>query len=170
MPLLSNYARRKKIEYFFSNISQDARILEVGCGGGWVGEYLKQHGGHNYLGIDVNPPADIVGDLREWRRLGLQPESYDVLIAFEVVEHVDLYQEMYDLLRPGGLLLITTPVPHMDWACRLLEALGLNQKRTSPHDHLIYFKDIPLFEPVDTRIVKFIGQWGIFRKPLSSRA
>ena len=165
MPLLSDYARRKKIEYFFSDIPKDARILEVGSGEGWVGKYLKEHGWRNYLGIDIKPPADIVGDLRQWRSLGLQPESYDVIIAFEVIEHVDIYKEMYDLLRPGGMLLVTTPVPHMDWACKILERVGLNQRRTSPHDHLTYFKDIPLFEPVDTRIVKLIGQWGKFRKP-----
>jgi 2-polyprenyl-3-methyl-5-hydroxy-6-metoxy-1,4-benzoquinol methylase len=170
MPLLSDYARRKKIEYFFGDIPQDARILEVGSGEGWVGQYLKQHGWKNYLGIDIKPPADIVGDLREWRKLGLKPESYDVIVAFEVIEHVDLFQEMYDLLRPGGMLLVTTPVPHMDWACKILERVGLNQRRTSPHDHLTYFKDIPLFEPVDTRIVKLIGQWGKFRKPLRASA
>jgi 2-polyprenyl-3-methyl-5-hydroxy-6-metoxy-1,4-benzoquinol methylase len=164
MPLLSDYARRKKIEYFFGDIPKDAQILEVGCGAGWVGDYLKQHGWKSYLGIDVNPPADIVGDLRKWRELGLKPESYDVIVAFEVIEHVDLYQEMSDLLRPDGRLLVTTPVPHMDWACKMLEAVGLNQTRTSPHDHLIYFKDIPHFKPVDTRIVKLIGQWGKFKK------
>jgi len=170
MPLISDYARRKKIEYFFADIPKDARILEVGCGSGWVGAYLKQHGWTNYTGVDLFPPADFVGDLHNWRELGLQPESYDVIIAFEVIEHVDLFQEMFDLLKPGGQLLVTTPVPHMDWACKTLERLGLNQVRTSPHDHLIYFKDIPLFEPVDTRIVKLIGQWGKFRKPVAGAA
>jgi hypothetical protein len=71
---------------------------------------------------------------------------------------------MFDLLKPGGRLLVTTPVPHMDWACKTLERIGLNQQRTSPHSHLIYFKDIPFFTPVDTRVVKLIGQWGKFTK------
>lgn len=47
----------------------------------------------------------------------------------------------------------------------MLEFLGLNHKRTSPHDWLIYFKDIPLFEPVETKNVALIAQWEIFRKP-----
>ena len=164
MPLLSDYARRKKIEYFFGDIPKDARILEVGAGDGWVGRYLKGNGWTNYVSIDIVPPADIVGDLRDWRKLGLEESSFDVIVAFEVIEHVDLYQEMFDLLKPGGRLLVTTPVPHMDWACKTLERIGLNQQRTSPHSHLIYFKDIPLFTPVDTRVVKLIGQWGKFTK------
>jgi 2-polyprenyl-3-methyl-5-hydroxy-6-metoxy-1,4-benzoquinol methylase len=170
MPLLSDYARRKKIEFFFGDVPKDARILEVGSGEGWVGTYLRQNGWTNYLGVDIKPPADIVGDLREWQKIGLKANSYDVIVAFEVVEHVDLYQEMFDLLKPNGRLLVTTPVPHMDWACKTLERIGLNQKRTSPHDHLIYFKEIPLFEPVDTRVVKLIGQWGKFRKPATANA
>ena len=165
MPLLSDYARKKKIEYFFSDIAKNARILEVGSGDGWVGRYLREQGWDNYRGLDISPPADVVGDIRSWRELGLQSESFDVVIAFEVIEHVVIFQEIYDLLRPGGMLLVTTPVPHMDWACKVLERIGLNQKRTSPHDHLTYFKDLPLFEPVDQRTVKLIGQWGKFRKP-----
>ena len=168
MPLLSDYARRKKIEFFLGDVPKDARVLEVGSGAGWVGEYLREHGWTDYRGIDIVPPADIVGDIRKWPELGLQANSFDVIIAFEVIEHVVIYQEMFDLLKPGGFLLVTTPVPHMDWVCKTLEAIGLNQKRTSPHDRLIYFKDIPLFEPVDTRIVKLIGQWGKFRKPAVS--
>jgi hypothetical protein len=70
---------------------------------------------------------------------------------------------MHDLLKPAGKLLVTPPVPHMDWLCRVLESVGLNQKRTSPHDHLIYFKDIPLFEPFESKTQGLIGQWGKFR-------
>ena len=121
MPLLSDYARRKKIEYFFGDIPKDARILEVGAGDGWVGRYLKDNGWTNYVSVDIVPPADIVGDLREWRKLGLEESSFDVIVAFEVIEHVDLYQEMYDLLKPGGRLFRQVlsqgaPRPDADWS------------------------------------------------------
>ena len=64
---------------------------------------------------------------------------------------------------PAWLLLVTTPLPRMDWLCRVLETLGLSQKRTSPHDHLIHFRDLPLFAPVHTRVVLPTAQWGVFR-------
>jgi 2-polyprenyl-3-methyl-5-hydroxy-6-metoxy-1,4-benzoquinol methylase len=47
-------------------------------------------------------PADIVGDILEWKRIGLQPESFDVIIAFELVEHVDCFQEFFDLLSQAA--------------------------------------------------------------------
>lgn len=164
MPLLSQYAQTKKIEYFLKKIPKEARILEIGGGSGWVGDYLKQNGYKHYVGMDIVPPADVVGDIREWRKLGLKEQSFDVIIAFEVVEHVDCFQECFDLLKPGGKLMLTSPVPHMDWAMQLLELVGLNQKRTSPHDHLVYFEDVPCFRDKDIRTVGFLAQWGIFTK------
>ncbi len=166
MPLLSNIAQRKKIDYFLASLPRDAKILEVGCGSLWVGDYLRGANYTGYLGNDLFPPADIVGDIREWRKLGLQSASLDVIIAFEVVEHVDLFAEAFELLRPGGKLLLTSPIPERDWIMQLLEAIGLNQKRTSPHDHLIDFRTIPFFEPIALKRVAGLSQWGILRKPL----
>jgi hypothetical protein len=40
MPLLSDIARRKKIDFFLRPIARDTRILESGCGSRWVGEFL----------------------------------------------------------------------------------------------------------------------------------
>lgn len=165
MPIVSSIGRNLKLQYFLSNVPKEASILEIGSGNNWLGEYLRAHGWSNYVGLDLEPGADIVGDIREWKSLGLKADSFDAIFALEVIEHVECFQECFDLLKPGGLFFVTSPVPHMDWLCQILEALGLNQKRTSPHDHLIYFKDIPLFEPIDIRVVALFAQWGIFRKP-----
>jgi SAM-dependent methyltransferase len=102
VPALSDYAQRKKIEYFLAGLPKSARILEIGCGSRWVGDYLRTNGWEHYVGADLVTSADIVGDIKAWRELGLQPASFDVVIAFEVIEHVDLVREAYDLLKPGG--------------------------------------------------------------------
>jgi 2-polyprenyl-3-methyl-5-hydroxy-6-metoxy-1,4-benzoquinol methylase len=166
MPILSDYARKRKIVHFFKSLPKQTRILEVGCGGGWLGSYLRNAGYTQYVGLDVAGPADLVGDILKWKAIGIEPESFDAIVAFELIEHVDCVQEMFDILKPGGLLMLTSPLPHMDWLCLLLERLGLNQKRTSPQSHLIYFKDLPLFEPQQIKIIGGIAQWGKFRKPI----
>lgn len=140
------------------------RILEIGCGDGWVGQYLKSHGWSNYVGMDIEPPADIVGDILRWRELGVEEESFDTIIAFEVVEHVDCFRACYDILKPGGKLLVTTPLPRMDWALRVLEWCGLNQRRMSPHDHLVNLKEATYFQDKDIKIVALLSQWGILTK------
>ena len=48
-----------------------------------------------------------------------------MVVAFEVVEHVDLYAACQDLLKPNGKLLVTTPAPHADWFMKILELVGL---------------------------------------------
>lgn len=151
-------------------IPKDARILEIGCGAQWVGTYLKNGGWENYFGMDLVPPADIVGDITQWRQLGMTPESFDVIIAFEVIEHVDFVCETFDLLKPGGLLMLTSPLPYMDWALWILETLGLNQKRTSPHSNLVHFSKLPFFEVLTCKKVGGLCQWGILRKPLSGKS
>ncbi len=167
MPLLSDIAQRKKINFFLKDIAKDAHILEVGSGSGWVGEYFRKNGYGHYTGLDIVPPAGIVGDINQWRSLGLQPNSFDVIIAFEVVEHVDLLQSCYDLLKPGGRLMMTSPVPYMDFVMKTLEVLGLNQKRTSPHSNLTSFSSIVQFPEKYIRTIAFLSQWGVFTKPAS---
>jgi 2-polyprenyl-3-methyl-5-hydroxy-6-metoxy-1,4-benzoquinol methylase len=164
MPVLSQFAQQRKIKYFIEKIPKEKSILEIGSGSGWVGDYLIKQGWNNYTGIDIVPPADVVGDIHNWKALGLREESFDVIIAFEVVEHVDCFNECRALLKGGGKLMITTPVPHMDWFLIMLEFLGLNQKRTSPHSNLVYLKNVSCFINKKIEIVAFLSQWGIFTK------
>ena len=164
MPLISSYMAKKKIEYFFGDIPKNSKILEVGCGSGWAGKYLKDNGWTNCTGLDISAPADIVGDIHKWKDLGIKKESFDVIIAFEFIEHGDFFKEFYEILKPGGLIMMTSPLPHMDWFMRLLELLGLNQDRGIPHTHLIYFADVPYFHPKTLKIVWWCAQWGMFFK------
>lgn len=164
MPILSSYAQKKKARYFLDGIPKDFRILEVGCGNGWAGNYLKEGGWEHYVGLDLVPPADIVGDIRNWKNLGIEEESFDVIIVFEVVEHVDCFDSCYDILKLGGQLMATSPMPHMDWLLKWLEAMRLNQKRTGPHDSLVYFKDVSLFKQKRFKTVGFLSQRGVFTK------
>ena len=166
MPLISDYARRRKITFFLEPLPKNSRILEIGSGSGWVGGYLRANGWQGYVGLDSQPlpGVDIVGDIKKWRDLGLEPESFDVIIAFEVIEHVDCIPECLSLLRPGCMLCATSPVPHMDWFMKFLEWCGLNQKRTSRHDHLRYFDEVQGFEQKRIFVKAGLSQWGIFSK------
>jgi 2-polyprenyl-3-methyl-5-hydroxy-6-metoxy-1,4-benzoquinol methylase len=160
---LSRYARTKKLPFFFERIPRDASILDVGCASGWVKAWAGPRGWDGVVGIDVSPPADIVGDVRDWKELGLEPHSFDVIVAFEVVEHCDMAAALLDLLKPDGLLMVTTPVPRFDWACKALETVRILQPRVGPHSNLVDLRDYAGFSVVDRRIQAVIAQWGILR-------
>ncbi|MDQ3572350.1 MAG: class I SAM-dependent methyltransferase [Actinomycetota bacterium] len=100
------------------------RLLDIGCGDGrllnWyrsstVGERLETHG------IELNERAAeraraaghevVVG--RFECDTELEADSYDVIVALHVIEHVDdpagFARRAAELLRPGGILSIATP-------------------------------------------------------------
>jgi 2-polyprenyl-3-methyl-5-hydroxy-6-metoxy-1,4-benzoquinol methylase len=154
MPLLSSISRRLKERYFLRDISSDDVVLEIGCGDGWVGRYLKSRGVREVVGMDTNPPA----------ALGLKAQSFDVIVAFEVLEHVDCMGDCFALLKPGGRLLATSPYPPADPLLEKLEKWGLNQERTSPHDHLMFFKETDQFQIAKMWRPLHMSQWCIFRR------
>lgn len=150
--------------YFLNRIAKHHRVIDVGAGSGWVCRHLRGRGVADALGMDTEGQPELHGDVNDWRELGLAPASLDVIVAFEVVEHVDCWQALHDLLRPGGVVLVTTPVPQRDWVMKLLERLGVNQRRTSVHNCLVDLRTVSQLELVEYRHFLGLSQWGILRK------
>ena len=103
------------------NINDSANGIEIGCGfGDFIARVVKS-GNIAFEGCEQNPSAIKVA-----RRKGLQvhgesiedlaqrrPQSYDVVCAFQVLEHVKqpgaFIQAACTLLRPGGKLMLGLP-------------------------------------------------------------
>ncbi|MEM1417034.1 MAG: methyltransferase domain-containing protein [Myxococcota bacterium] len=94
------------------------RLLDVGCGQGALAAHVLAHV-DAYEGADVvrHPgfPAAYPLHLRDMDagRLPLADGSFDVVACVETIEHVEnpraLVRELVRLVRPGGLVLVTTP-------------------------------------------------------------
>lgn len=161
MALLESRMRSLRARYFLDRIPLDARVLEVGCGSGWAGGHLRARGVKQYIGLDLHGPADVVGDILEWPRLGLQAGSFDVIVAFEILEHVDCFEACRQLLKPKGQLMLTTPAPEWDWLLKILENAGINQRRTSPHSNLFDARQVPGFRVAEYRRFAGLAQWAV---------
>jgi SAM-dependent methyltransferase len=101
-----------------------SRVLEVGCGQGSVGVRLAAEG-HDYTGVELDGDSAAVAAARfvetglpgtvvhgSVETAGLDG-GYDVLCAFEVLEHLDddsgALKSWLGQVRPGGLVLVSTP-------------------------------------------------------------
>ena len=94
-------------------------LLDFGSGRGRLLDQLSglkfdKMTGADLMGRPVELPAAInwiQADLNQ--QLPLEKESFDVIIAIEVIEHLEnpraMMRELYRLLRPGGQLIISTP-------------------------------------------------------------
>lgn len=158
---LSNLARHGKLRHFLPLLERDALILDAGCGDNWFKREAAKLGWSNVVSLDLAPPADLVGNIFEWRSLGLEEHSFDAIVAFEVVEHGRFSDPLHELLKPTGFLFVTTPIPRVDPLLKVLERMRLLQRRTSPHINLMDVRNLPRFQVVDRRVKAGVSQWAV---------
>jgi 2-polyprenyl-3-methyl-5-hydroxy-6-metoxy-1,4-benzoquinol methylase len=104
------------------NLSGNVEILDLGCGYGWMSEFIKNYG--SYTGIDFSAPSINFAN-KEFNgnfiladetsvTLGLPiDKKFDIVICSEVIEHVvdqnSFLEQIYMFLKDGGHLILTTP-------------------------------------------------------------
>lgn len=106
-----------------SRLVRDARVLDAGCGTGYGSRMLADAGAAHVVGVDVSDDAVALaagqlGDRGETVRgdvssLPFEDDAFDVVVCFEVIEHVEDRESALDefarVLRPEGTLVISSP-------------------------------------------------------------
>jgi SAM-dependent methyltransferase len=97
------------------------RMLEIGCAGGFFLDEA-QRAGFEVTGVELN--ADMAEHAREklglavhcgmFEDAGLEPDSFDVIVVQDVLEHVrgplEFVASIARLLRPGGCFFVRGPL------------------------------------------------------------
>ena len=93
------------------------RVLDIGCGHGFFLEQCKRDD-WDCKGLEVSKPAakyakehfELDVDSCTIKQANFSPSSFDVILLWNVLDEVEspsaLIQEVYNLLRPGGIVLI----------------------------------------------------------------
>jgi len=117
---------QSSFDYFMKfNIPKNAKILDVGCNYGSLIYNLCLNGYINVYGIDNNRESIKKGkllypDLKKrlfyynGKRLPFESEKFDVVLMFDVIEHIPnvqdfLRKQVYRVLNLNGVLLFQTP-------------------------------------------------------------
>ena len=130
-----------------SKIKKEGRWLDVGCSAGFVVKASQEEGFESY-GIDIDP--DGIGYAKNRLNLknvklttiencGFEAASFDVISAYDVIEHVEnlhtFTAQLKRLLAPGGFIdLITPNLNHWTVPNDLKK-----WKEIKPSEHLYYF-------------------------------
>jgi SAM-dependent methyltransferase len=108
------------------HVARGSRVMEVGCAPGkfllWCAlakqaqacgvEYAENsHKKTVQLFSDANAPGDIRNE--DFMNASFEPRSFDLVYSFGVVEHFSdprpIIQKHVDMLKPGGVAIITVP-------------------------------------------------------------
>lgn len=109
-------------------IGPEARVLDVGCASGRLVEMLRARGHERVMGVDLSEEAiDAcrrrgVTDVHVMPadRLDVPDASFDVLVASDVLEHIEddgrALREWRRVVAPGGILVIFVPAHMFLWS------------------------------------------------------
>jgi SAM-dependent methyltransferase len=134
-------------DFFINRIQYEERVLDVGCGIGYLAYDVAEKTGAFVLGVDINPDnisqatnqfshpniryqvADILKFVPE--------EHFDVIILSNVLEHLPerpkFLRRMHTNFGPSKLL-IRVPLFERDWRVPLKRELGIDWRLDPTHE------------------------------------
>ncbi len=141
--------RECKEEIDYVNALEPGRILDVGCGMGFllsgIDDEWEKHGVEisAYAAQEAQKYGTVFcGSLKE---AGYETDYFDVVVLYHVIEHlkepVKELREVYRVLKPGGKIIVGTP----DFACGLAKRFGVNFRLFHDKTHISLFSTIGLY-------------------------
>ncbi len=126
-----------------ANVSRrDGDVLDIGCGAGNMIHHLSRYGRVKGVDVDARPVAMAQArgyDVRQGditRAIPFPDASFDLVTALDVIEHVDedeaIIHEAFRVLRPGGILTISTPA--FQWLWSYNDVLNGHKHRYTPKE------------------------------------
>jgi SAM-dependent methyltransferase len=124
----------------------DHRVLDVGAGYGFLVKTLRERGVDAH---GVEPSTQEATHARDELNLPVRPglladagfeqESFDLVMCFEVIEHLDrpvpFVAELATYVRPGGRLLVMTD----NFESAVVRRMGPRWPKWIPHSHVSHF-------------------------------
>ena len=155
--LLENILSKKRTRLAISKIPKNyysGKILDIGCGS--YPYFLSKINFKEKYGIDKNlvniknGKIEIIKiDLRKIKKIPFEDNTFDVITALAVFEHVErhaaaiIITEIFRILKNNGLFIMTTPSIRMDYLLKILAKFNLvSKEEINEHKDLYTRKDL----------------------------
>ncbi|HEX6783528.1 MAG TPA: class I SAM-dependent methyltransferase [Sphingomicrobium sp.] len=139
-------ARREVLAHLIRReacLPKDAKILELGCG---TGHNLAMLGSFGHVdGLELDEQARALSERRLGRKVmsaplpelaGVPDRSYDLIGAFDVIEHIDddvaALASIAEKLKPTGKFVMTVPAHQWMWSAH--DVVNHHKRRYSKRD------------------------------------
>jgi 2-polyprenyl-3-methyl-5-hydroxy-6-metoxy-1,4-benzoquinol methylase len=167
----------KKILPFLKSVDKKNKILELGCGPGYLLTYLKNNNFENVLGIDTSEEqiklAEQYGNtvIKDdiFNFFKTKQENFSIIFALDFIEHftknelIELFKMLYSHLDDKGTIILRTPnadglFPNRIIYGDLTHLTILNENSIKQLCAITGFNDVVLIEnsPIAKNLVGFI--------------
>ncbi len=141
---------RTRNPWIHKNIPANSSILDIGCGGGFLTNYLAQNG-HSVHGIDLSAQSLEVAKKTDSTNsvtylqanatsLPFADNSFDVVSAMDILEHIEnpesLISEASRVLKPNGLFFFHTFNRNFFSYLLAIKGIGWFVKNSPPDLHV----------------------------------
>jgi SAM-dependent methyltransferase len=134
-----------------------ASVLDVGAGYGFLLDVLAKQFKIDTAGVELSQKeseyavkmmgVNVINAPLE--KSGLMTNHYDLVAAFEVIEHilnpVEFIRELAQYVKPGGYLLLMTD----NFSSRMAQSLGAGFPKWIPHVHISHFSPVTLKSAIE---------------------
>lgn len=137
---MNMYDTNKRLDVVFNELLKEdiagKKVLDAGCGTGWFSKGAAGRGAY-VVSMDLGEKllAEVAKKVNSERVVGSILEMpfpdnwFDIVISSEVIEHTPEpfagVKEMYRVLKPGGVLVLTTPNKFWYFSVWIANKLGL---------------------------------------------
>lgn len=134
------YDTNKRLSVIYDELLKEnikgKHLLDAGCGTGWFSARAVQKGA-KVTSLDLGPNLlnQVKKKCKSTRVIGsvlkipFPKNTFDVVVSSEVIEHTPdptkALAEFYRVLKPGGVLVVTTPNKRWDFALQIANKFNL---------------------------------------------
>lgn len=150
-PIRGNFIIELLKEY---GISSFHKIIEIGCGGGILSEYIARQG-FDVTGIDISEGAievakqhAVLDNIKIEYRIGsvyqlpFPNNSFDVVFSSDFLEHIEdldkAISEMSRILKPGGIFVFDTIARNLESVKEYMSLEAIGVIPAGIHDPLLF--------------------------------